>query len=72
MTALNTYEPLINSKVDEFIEQLSKRETIDATAWSMYLSFDIMGQQKFYQRCDALVVIRGFTPEAFLSSGADS
>ncbi|KAK2611662.1 hypothetical protein N8I77_004992 [Diaporthe amygdali] len=47
MTALNTYEPLINSKVDEFIEQLSKRETIDATAWSMYLSFDIMGKVGF-------------------------
>lgn len=42
--ALSTYEPAINSKVDQFIEQLSKRGTIDATAWSMYLSFDIMGK----------------------------
>lgn len=42
--ALNTYEPTISSKVDEFIEQISKRGTVDATAWSMYLSFDIMGK----------------------------
>ncbi|KUI66488.1 Tryprostatin B 6-hydroxylase [Cytospora mali] len=45
--ALNTYEPLINAKVEEFISQLSKLETIDATAWSMYLSFDIMGKVGF-------------------------
>ncbi|KAI3392598.1 hypothetical protein diail_5472 [Diaporthe ilicicola] len=45
--ALNTYEPLINSKVDEFIEQLSNRGTVDATAWSMLLAFDIMGKVGF-------------------------
>ncbi|POS73776.1 hypothetical protein DHEL01_v207829 [Diaporthe helianthi] len=45
--ALNTYEPTISSKVDQFIEQISARGTVDATAWSMYLSFDIMGKVGF-------------------------
>lgn len=43
-SALNTYQPIIKAKVDEFIAQISKLETVDATAWSMYLSFDIMGK----------------------------
>ncbi|KAK7718862.1 hypothetical protein SLS57_005972 [Botryosphaeria dothidea] len=46
-TALNTYEPRIKRRVDEFVSQVSKIKTLDATAWSMYLSFDIMGEVGF-------------------------
>lgn len=45
--ALNTYEPRIKRRVDEFVSQVSKIKTLDATAWSMYLSFDIMGEVGF-------------------------
>lgn len=45
--ALDMYEPLIDAKTDEFVAQLSRLETVDATAWSMYLLFDIMGKVGF-------------------------
>ncbi|EKG20298.1 Cytochrome P450 [Macrophomina phaseolina MS6] len=45
--ALNTYEPRIADKVNQFISQASKIKIMDATAWSMYLSFDIMGDVGF-------------------------
>lgn len=45
--ALNTYEPRIKRRVDGFVSQVSNIKTLDATAWSMYLSFDIMGEVGF-------------------------
>lgn len=51
VVALNTYEPRIKQKVDLFCRQLASHaaadKPIDATAWSMYLSFDIMGEVGF-------------------------
>lgn len=45
MTALRTYEPRIKVLVDQLITQFSKQKgAVDATAWSMYLSFDVMGE----------------------------
>jgi hypothetical protein len=47
-SALNTYEPRIQAKVDQLLEKISlKREPIDATSWTMYLSFDVMGEVGF-------------------------
>ncbi|ORY64225.1 putative benzoate 4-monooxygenase cytochrome P450 [Pseudomassariella vexata] len=46
--ALNTYEPRIKAKVDQFVTQLSKSKgPLDGTAWSMYLAFDVMGEVGF-------------------------
>ncbi|KAH7402975.1 putative benzoate 4-monooxygenase cytochrome P450 [Cadophora sp. MPI-SDFR-AT-0126] len=49
--ALNTYEPRIKSKVELFIKQLSSHtlssKPFDGTAWSMFLSFDVMGDVGF-------------------------
>ncbi|GME28827.1 putative benzoate 4-monooxygenase cytochrome P450 [Neofusicoccum parvum] len=46
--ALSTYEPRIKRKVDQFIAQLSQAQApLNGTAWSMYLSFDIMGEVGF-------------------------
>ncbi|KAI4862377.1 putative benzoate 4-monooxygenase cytochrome P450 [Hypoxylon rubiginosum] len=43
--ALRTYEPRIKVLVDQLITQFSKQKgAVDATAWSMYLSFDVMGE----------------------------
>ncbi|ETS82892.1 hypothetical protein PFICI_04768 [Pestalotiopsis fici W106-1] len=40
---LNTYTPRVTAKVDDFIAQIAKQGIADATAWTSYLSFDIMG-----------------------------
>ncbi|KAF3026714.1 hypothetical protein E8E14_014727 [Neopestalotiopsis sp. 37M] len=40
---LNTYAPRVEAKVDDFIAQAAKQGTLDTTAWTSYLSFDIMG-----------------------------
>lgn len=47
--ALATYEPRIKSKVDSFVSQIRANEhkPLDATAWSMFLGFDIMGEAGF-------------------------
>ncbi|EED16249.1 benzoate 4-monooxygenase cytochrome P450, putative [Talaromyces stipitatus ATCC 10500] len=47
--ALATYEPRIKAKVDSFVSQIQVNEhkPLDATAWSMFLSFDIMGEVGF-------------------------
>lgn len=47
--ALATYEPRIKAKVDSFVTQIQANEhkPLDATAWSMFLSFDIMGEVGF-------------------------
>lgn len=49
--ALNVYEPRIKEKVDLFNQQLSlhasSSKPFDATAWSMFLSFDVMGAVGF-------------------------
>lgn len=49
VTALGTYEPRIKSKADLFLSQLTSHagKPIDATAWTMFLSFDIMGDVGF-------------------------
>lgn len=47
ISALSGYEPVVSAKVDNLISQINERETIDATAWSMFLSFDIMGKVGF-------------------------
>ncbi|KAJ4321021.1 hypothetical protein N0V94_003079 [Neodidymelliopsis sp. IMI 364377] len=49
--ALLTYEPRIKAKVDMLIERLKAQagRPIDATAWSMFFSFDVMGDLSFGQ-----------------------
>lgn len=44
-TALRTYEPRIKALVDQLMNQFSKQKgPVNATAWSMYLTFDVMGE----------------------------
>ncbi|KAI0891221.1 monooxygenase [Annulohypoxylon nitens] len=46
--ALHTYEPRAKALVDKFVSEITNREgPIDATDWSMYLAFDIMGEIGF-------------------------
>ncbi|KAJ5970326.1 Cytochrome P450 [Penicillium vulpinum] len=47
--ALATYEPRVKNKVDQFSSYIESNlgQSIDATAWSMFLSFDIMGNVGF-------------------------
>ena len=47
--ALATYEPMVKEKVDVFISQLRNRQgqAVDATQWTMFLTFDIMGKVGF-------------------------
>lgn len=47
--ALATYEPRIKAKVDSFVShiQANEHKPVDATTWSMFLSFDIMGEVGF-------------------------
>ncbi|KAI0135899.1 cytochrome P450 [Daldinia grandis] len=45
--ALQTYEPRIRTLVTKLVNQISREEVVDATAWSMYLTFDIMGEVGF-------------------------
>ncbi|KAI2629259.1 putative benzoate 4-monooxygenase cytochrome P450 [Hypomontagnella submonticulosa] len=53
--ALNTYEPRIKALADQFVSQISQRKgLIDVTAWSMFLSFDIMGDVGFGKRFDCV------------------
>ncbi|KAF3038407.1 hypothetical protein E8E11_005959 [Didymella keratinophila] len=45
MKALATYEPRIKAKADAFMRQLRQSsEPFDASAWSMFYSFDVMGE----------------------------
>lgn len=45
MKALATYEPRIKAKADTFMRQLRQSsKPFDASAWSMYYSFDVMGE----------------------------
>ena len=45
MKALATYEPRIKTKADALIRQLRQSsKPFDASAWSMYFSFDVMGE----------------------------
>ncbi|KAI1646748.1 cytochrome P450 [Daldinia loculata] len=45
--ALQTYEPRIRTLVTKLVRQISHKKVLDATAWSMYLNFDIMGEVGF-------------------------
>ncbi|OCL06104.1 cytochrome P450 [Glonium stellatum] len=47
--ALSTYEPRIKSKADLFMSQLLKNsgKPLDVTDWSMFFSFDVMGEVGF-------------------------
>ncbi|KAI0835198.1 monooxygenase [Hypoxylon sp. FL0890] len=46
--ALNGYAPRIKTLVDTFTSQISQQKgPVDATAWSNYLTFDIMGEVGF-------------------------
>ncbi|KAL1961494.1 hypothetical protein VTN77DRAFT_1673 [Rasamsonia byssochlamydoides] len=47
--ALATYEPRIKAKADLLATEIKSRlgQPLDATAWSMFLSFDIMGEVGF-------------------------
>ncbi|KAI1414401.1 monooxygenase [Hypoxylon sp. FL1857] len=47
--ALNAYAPRIKALVDTFISQLYQKRggPVDATAWTNYLTFDIMGEVGF-------------------------
>jgi cytochrome P450 len=43
--ALATYEPRIKTKADAFVQQLRQsKSSIDVSAWSMFFSFDVMGE----------------------------
>ncbi|KAJ5348692.1 uncharacterized protein N7506_001945 [Penicillium brevicompactum] len=48
-TALATYEPRVKAKADQLASHIEKNidQPIDASAWSMFLSFDIMGAVGF-------------------------
>lgn len=47
--ALNTYEPRIKAKADLFKSQLASKgaSSMDVSTWSMYFSFDVMGEVGF-------------------------
>ncbi|KAI1660589.1 cytochrome P450 [Daldinia decipiens] len=45
--ALQTYEPRITTLVTKLADQVSNKRVLDATAWSMYLTFDVMGEVGF-------------------------
>ncbi|KAF2493710.1 putative benzoate 4-monooxygenase cytochrome P450 [Lophium mytilinum] len=47
--ALSTYEPRIKAKADLFMSALSARagKPMDMSAWSMFFSFDVMGEVGF-------------------------
>ncbi|KAL5398048.1 hypothetical protein PMIN06_005494 [Paraphaeosphaeria minitans] len=47
--ALGTYEPRIKAKADLLVEQLAKStiKPMDMTKWSMFFSFDVMGDVGF-------------------------
>ncbi|KAL2004524.1 hypothetical protein VTN00DRAFT_3409 [Thermoascus crustaceus] len=47
--ALAGYEPRIKAKADLFVSKINAKlgKSLDATAWSMFLSFDIMGEVGF-------------------------
>ncbi|KAI8963127.1 cytochrome P450 [Daldinia sp. FL1419] len=45
--SLQIYQPRIRAFVKELDRQIAQRQVIDVTAWSMYLSFDIMGEVGF-------------------------
>ncbi|KAG9191253.1 hypothetical protein G6011_09341 [Alternaria panax] len=47
--ALSTYEPHIKAKADLFRSQLAEkgRSSMDASTWSMFFSFDVMGEVGF-------------------------
>lgn len=53
MLALSTYEPRIKAKADLLVKQLAKSSTKPkdmakcATTWSMFFSFDVMGDIGF-------------------------
>lgn len=47
IAALQTYEPRIRTLVTKLVRQISHKKVLDATAWSMYLNFDIMGEVGF-------------------------
>ncbi|KAI1135583.1 monooxygenase [Hypoxylon sp. FL0543] len=48
MKALNAYAPRIKALADTFVSQMSRQKgPVDATAWSNYLTFDIMGSAGF-------------------------
>jgi cytochrome P450 len=46
---LNSYQPRIERQTDELIKQLSARkgQPLDVTMWSMFFSFDTMGDINF-------------------------
>jgi hypothetical protein len=48
-SALGTYEPRIKAKADLFKDQISKTAgtPMDVSAWSMFFSFDVMGEVGF-------------------------
>ncbi|KAE8353448.1 monooxygenase [Aspergillus coremiiformis] len=47
--ALRTYEPRVKAKADQLVSQIEARldKPLDITAWSMFLTFDIMGDVGF-------------------------
>lgn len=49
LAALATYEPRVKAKADQLAFHIEKNldQPIDASAWSMFLSFDIMGAVGF-------------------------
>lgn len=53
LLALNTYIPRITDKVDTFLSQITRLSAanpdtgVDASSWTMLLTFDIMGQVGF-------------------------
>ncbi|KAK7752943.1 hypothetical protein SLS62_005102 [Diatrype stigma] len=38
------YEPRIKKNIDLYVSRVSQEEAVDATDWSMYLAFDIIGK----------------------------
>ncbi|KAJ5211073.1 Cytochrome P450 [Penicillium cf. griseofulvum] len=66
--ALATYEPRVQAKVDQFASYIksSLGQSIDASAWFMFLSSDIMGNIGFGKEFNNLVTgiehpaIKGF------------
>ncbi|VUC23528.1 unnamed protein product [Clonostachys rosea] len=52
---LPSYEPRISELVEIFVDQISQGSPVNATDWSMFLAFDIMGKVGFGKDFDCLV-----------------
>ncbi|KAF1352739.1 cytochrome P450 [Lizonia empirigonia] len=71
MKALATYEPRIKIKADAFVRQLRQSsKAFDASAWSMYYSFDVMGEVDWAKILTTYLVDRSILPSRVSIPGA--